>query len=253
MKLKGKVAVVTGGAGGIGSAICLALAREGANVVINYYSKLDQKSANIIVEKIKAMGREAISVKADVTKKKEIDNMISTAVKKFGKIDILVNVAGICPFVDFFSITEKIWDRVFAVNTKSIFFVSQAAAKVMIDKKIKGRIINITSISGEKATSPLQIPYCASKGAANMLTKVMAVALAPYNITVNAVLPGTIETNINKKVLADKKVRDSIIKATPLKCLGETQDIAEAVMYFASDEAKWTTGSLLVVDGGFIA
>jgi len=250
MRLADKVAIVTGGSRGIGRAISLALAEEGAKVVVNYCS--NKKAANEVIEKIKAKGQQAVSIKADVSKKKEIDEMVSSAVKKFGRIDILVNNAGVGPFVDFFDVTEEIWDEVHAINTKGIFFTSQAVARVMVDKKIKGRIINITSISGEKATNPLQVPYCTSKGGANMLTKIMALALSPYKITVNAILPGTIETDINREVLSDDKVRDGIIELTPLKCLGEAEDIAEAVIYFASNESKWTTGSLLPIDGGFI-
>lgn len=114
------------------------------------------------------------------------------------------------------------------------------------------RIVNVTSISGEKATNPKQVPYCASKGGANMLTKVMAVALAPYKITVNAVLPGTIKTDINRDILESGGIEEAICEATPLGCLGQPEHIAEAVIYFASDEAAWTTGALLPVDGGFM-
>jgi len=251
MKLKNKVALVTGGSRGIGRAISLGLADEGAMVVVNYHS--NKKAADEVVRKIKTKGRQAISVQADVSKKKEIDRMVNIAVKKFGKIDILVNNAGIGPFVDFFDVTEEIWDRIQAINTKSIFFASQAVARVMVDRKIRGKIINITSISGEKATDPLQVPYCTSKGGANMLTKIMAVALAQYKINVNAILPGTVETDINRDILANKKVREGIINNTPLRILGEPTDIVEATILFASEGAKWITGSLLVIDGGFTA
>lgn len=250
MRVENKVAIVTGGSRGIGRAVSLALAKEGAKVVVNY--RTNEKAADEVIEKIKAKGQQAISIKADVSKKREIDEMVSLVVKKFGKIDILVNNAGVAHFVDFFDVTEEMWDKVHSINTKAIFFMSQAVAREMVDKKIKGKIINITSISGEKATNPLQVPYCTSKGGANMLTKIMALALSPYKITVNAILPGTIETDINREVLSDDKLRNRIIEITPLKCLGEPEDIAEAVIYFASDESKWTTGSLLPIDGGFI-
>ncbi|MGB9619792.1 MAG: SDR family NAD(P)-dependent oxidoreductase, partial [Armatimonadota bacterium] len=159
--------------------------------------------------------------------------------------------AGVCHFLDFFETTEAEWDFHQNINCKGIFLCSQAAAQVMRDHG-GGRIINVTSISGEKATNARQVAYCASKGGANMLTRVMALALAPYNITVNAVLPGTIETDINRHILAEPGARQAIIEATPLKALGLPEHVAEAVIYFASDQSGWTTGALLPVDGGFI-
>lgn len=249
MRLKDKVAIVTGGSRGIGRAISLGLAREGAKVVVNYAS--NEAAALEVVNLIRDSGGEAIACRAHVGKKADAETLARTAVDKFGRIDILVNNAGVAAFIDFFETTEEDWDWHQTTNCKGVFLVSQAVAREMV-KTGGGRIVNVTSISGEKATNPLQVAYCTSKGGANMLTRIMALALAPYNITVNAVLPGTIETDINRDILADDSVREAIIEKTPLKCLGVPEDVVGAVILFASDESKWTTGALLAVDGGFI-
>jgi len=164
----------------------------------------------------------------------------------------VVNNAGICPFTDVLELTPAEFDRVQAVNVRSVFLLSQAAARCMKDTG-GGSIVNVTSISGERFTNARQLAYCTSKAAANMLTRGLAVTLAPYHIRVNAVLPGTVPTDINEDVLAQAGVTDGIINATPLKVFGAPADIAGAVLYLAGDEARWITGTLMVVDGGFIA
>lgn len=249
MRLKDKCALVTGGSRGIGRGIALAMAGEGACVAVNYTA--NEASARDTVKEIESGGGRAIAVRANVADKAETDAMVEHVAREFGRIDILVNNAGVCHFLDFFEVTEEEWDFHQNINCKGIFLCSQAAARVMRGQG-GGRIINVTSISGEKATNPGQVPYCASKGGANMLTRIMAVALAPYNITVNAVLPGTIETDINRDVLAEGDTREVICKATPLGRLGLPENVAEAVIYFASDGSDWTTGALLAVDGGFM-
>ncbi len=250
MSLKNKVALVTGGSRGIGRSVAIQYAREGALVALNYLS--NRASANEVVKTIKELGSEAIAVKADVADKRQVEMMVQDVVKKWQRIDILVNNAGVAPFAGFFETTEEVLDRTMDVNCKGIFLVSQAVARVMAEKG-GGKIINITSVSGVKATDPLQTAYCTSKGAANMLTKAMAVALAPYKINVNAILPGTIETDLNREILEDPATKESTIKATPLKSLGRPEDVAQAAVYLGSDAANWVTGALIVVDGGFIA
>lgn len=250
MRLNGKCAIVTGGSRGIGRGVALALAREGAKVAINYTA--NKTAADEVIDMIKKSGGEAIAVKADVSNKAEVDAMVAQIAKEFGEIDILVNNAGVCHFLDFFEVTEEEWDYHQDINCKGIFLCSQAVARVMKDQGKGGRIVNVTSISGEKATNAQQVAYCTSKGGANMLTQILALALAPYKITVNAVLPGTIETDINRDLLASDGVTDAIVNITPLKSLGQTRHIAEAVIYFAEDCADWTTGALLAVDGGFM-
>lgn len=249
MRLKDKVAIVTGGSRGIGRAIALAMAGEGAKVVVNYVS--NESAANEVVDSILANGGEAMAVKAHVASKSDVEAMVKSVVDRFGRIDILVNNAGVCRFLDFFETTEEDWDWHQDINCKGVFFTSQACAREM-RKTGGGRIVNVTSISGEKATNPCQVAYCTSKGGANMLTKVLALALAPYNITVNAVLPGTIETDINRDILAQPGAREDICENTPLKRLGQPEHIANAVILLASDESEWTTGAELVVDGGFM-
>ena len=250
MRLAGKVALVTGGSRGIGRAVCVEYAREGATVAVNYAS--NSAAAEDTVGRITSEGGEAFAVQADVSDKAQVDAMVGSVIDRCGRIDTLVNNAGVGPFIDFFECDEETWDRTQAINCKGIFLVSQAVARHMRGHG-GGHIVNVTSISGLKATNPLQVPYCTSKGGANMLTKIMAVALAPYNITVNAILPGTIETDINRAILNEEGVREGIIDVTPLRALGLPEQIAHAAVLLGSDESNWTTGSLLVVDGGFIA
>jgi L-rhamnose 1-dehydrogenase len=248
-RFKDKVAIVTGGSRGIGRAIVEGFAREGAKVAVAH---LDGTETHVR-EAISAVGQDrAIGIAADVGDENAVAKVIERTIVAFGRIDILVNSAGICPFTDVFDLTADEFDRVLAVNTRGIFLMSQAAAGRM-RRTGGGAIVNITSISGERFTNPKQLAYCTSKAAANMLTRGLAVTLAPFNIRVNAVLPGTIPTDINRDVLAAPGVADAIINATPLKSLGEPKDIAAAVLYLASEDAKWVTGTLLVVDGGFVA
>jgi 3-oxoacyl-[acyl-carrier protein] reductase len=249
MRLQGKRCIVTGGSRGIGRGIALAMANEGAKVAINYTS--NQSAARQVVELIAGAGGTAMMVKADVSNKVEVDAMVAEVERAWGGIDVLVNNAGVCHFLDFFEVTEEEWDFHQNINCKGVFLASQAAARVMRARG-GGRIVNVTSISGEKATNARQVPYCTSKGGANMLTQVMALALAPHGITVNAVLPGTIKTDINRDILESGGVERSICEATPLGCLGLPEHIAEAVIYFAGDQSGWTTGALLPVDGGFM-
>jgi NAD(P)-dependent dehydrogenase (short-subunit alcohol dehydrogenase family) len=249
MRLDGKRVIVTGGSRGIGRGIALAMAREGAMIAVNYTA--NKAAAVGVVEAIERDGGRAVAIGADVAIKAEVDAMVAEVVREFGGIDVLVNNAGVCHFLDFFDVTEAEWDYHQDINCKGLFLCGQAVALVMKNQGA-GRIVNVTSISGEKATNPRQVPYCTSKGAANMLTQVMAIALAPYGITVNAVLPGTVETDINRDILAQEGVAESIVRATPLGRLGLPDHIAEAVIYFASDQSGWTTGALLPVDGGFM-
>lgn len=248
-RFNGKVAIVTGGARGIGRAIVEAFAREGAKVGIGHSGR-SEAAASEIIQKV-GKGN-AISLPGDVADEKAVASIIDKTIKTFGRLDILVNNAGICPFTDVLDLTPAEFDRVQAVNCRSVFLTAQAAARFMKDHG-GGVIVNVTSISGERFTNPQQLAYCTSKAAANMLTRGLAVTLAPYNIRVNGVLPGTIPTEINEDVLARPGVREGIINATPLKSLGDVEDIAAATLFLASDQAKWITGTLMVVDGGFIA
>ncbi len=249
MHLTGKVALVTGGSRGMGRAVCLGLAREGARVAVGYVQRAD--AAQEVVARIRASAGEAIAVHGDVSRRRDAEALVAGVLDAYGSLDILVNVAGVAVFGDFFAATEEDWDRQMDVNAKGVFLAGQAAARRMRDAG-GGRIVIVGSISGDRADAAL-VPYCASKGAANMLTKAMAVALAPYNIRVNAVLPGTVETDMNAANLARPEVRRAILASTPLRRLGRPEDVVGAVLYLCSDEAAWVTGSSIVADGGFLA
>jgi L-rhamnose 1-dehydrogenase len=248
MRLKDKVAIVTGAARGIGRAIALRLAREGADVAVVDISDAQGMQTARSVE---GLGRRAIFVHADVTQPQEVERMVQATLEAFGTIDILVNDAGICPFKSFLEISPQLWDQVLDTNLKGYFLCSQAVARVMVQRGIPGRIINISSISaiigGEQ-----QAHYCSSKGGINQLTKSMAISLGPHGITCNAVLPGTVETDINREGLADPALRSELIRSTALRRLGQPEDIAGPVVFLASDDAAYCTGTMLVVDGGSI-
>lgn len=245
MRLKDNKAIVTGGASGIGRAICLALAREGADILV-----ADRQDATETVRAVQALGRQAVSVTTDVTARDQVKAMVQRAVQEFGRIDILVNNAGIAIRKPFFETTEADWDRQMNVNAKGVFLASQEVARIMRHQG-GGRIINISSISVDRASTDLSA-YCASKSPVSTLTLCLALELAEYGISVNAVLPGTTETTLNREWFkADPALRQAIIEGTPLKRLGQPEDIANAVVFLASEEANYITGALLRVDGGF--
>lgn len=243
MLLKEKVAIVTGSRRGIGYGITLALAKEGCNVVV---SDIDQKDCEKVVKEIEILGVKGLAIKCDVSKKSEVDNLIEETIKKFGKLDILVNNAGIFPFVPFLNITESDWDKVLNVNLKSIFLCSQAAAKVM---KPGSKIVNISSIAAFVGFQGLT-HYCASKGGLNSMIRALALELAPNKINVNAIAPGGIETPGVKEISTEESTKQTIA-AVPLKRMGLPEDIANAVVFLASDKADYITGQTIIVDGGW--
>jgi len=246
MRLAGKVAIVTGAARGIGRAIALRCGQEGARVVV---VDLRDDEGHQTVRLIEAAGGKAIFIRTDVSDGAQVQAMVDLVVEQWGAIHILVNDAGICPFEDFLEMSESLWDQVLDVNLKGYFLCSQAVARVMVERGVKGRIIAVSSISSEFGGSS-QAHYCASKAGINLLVKSMAISLGRHGITCNAVLPGTVETDINREALADPAVRDYWSKRAPLGRLGQPEDIAGPVLFFASDDSEWCTGSMLVVDGG---
>jgi L-rhamnose 1-dehydrogenase len=246
MRLKDKVAIVTGATRGIGRAIALRFGQEGARVAI--VGRNEEKGSET-VRVIEAAGSQAIFVPTDVSDSTQVQAMVDTVVQRWGCIDILVNNAAICPFMGFLEMPEALWEEVLDVNLKGYFLCSQAVARVMVEQGVKGRIIAVSSISAEFGGSQ-QAHYCASKAGINLLIKSMAISLGPYGITCNAVLPGTVETDINQESLSDPEVRDYWVKRGPIGGLGEPEDIAGPVLFFASDDSAWCTGSMLVVDGG---
>ena len=246
MRLAGKVAIVTGAARGIGRAIALRCGQEGARVAV---VDLREDEGHQTVRLIEAAGGKAMFIRTDVSDQAQVQAMVDLVVEQWGAIHILVNDAGICPFEDFLEMRESLWDQVLDVNLKGYFLCSQAVARVMVEQGVKGRIIAVSSISSEFGGSS-QAHYCASKAGINLLVKSMSISLGPHGITCNAVLPGTVETDINREALADPAVRDYWSKRAPLGRLGQPEDIAGPVLFFASDDSEWCTGSMLVVDGG---
>jgi len=246
MLLTGKVALVTGGSRGIGRAISLELAREGAKVVVNYAGS--QGAAEEVVSAIKELGGEAIAVQGDVASFEDAEKMISATVEAFGGVDILVNNAGITRDNLLVRMKEDDWDAVINTNLKGVFNCTKAVAKPMM-KARKGRIINITSVVGIIG-NPGQANYVSAKAGVIGLTKSNAKELASRNITVNAIAPGYIETDMTDKLGDD--VKSKLFEAIPLSRMGRPEDIANAVVYLASDKAAYITGQVLNVDGGMV-
>jgi len=243
MILKDKVAIVTGARQGIGKGIVLALAQEGYHVVV---SDIDQADCQKVVAEIEAIGVKGLAIKCDVSKKIEVDNLIAETVKEFGSLDILVNNAGIYPFKPFDEITEEDWDKVMDINLKSIFLSSQAASKVM---KEGGRIINISSIAAFVGFNGL-VHYCASKGGINGMIRALALELAGRKITVNAIAPGGITTPGLSQGLTDE-AKKQFISVIPLGYMGTPDDIANGVVFLASDKSSYITGQAIIIDGGW--
>ena len=235
--------MITGAARGIGRGIAEELAREGCNVVI---ADLDQrKDCEPVADEIRKMGVEAIGVGCDVSKKSDVENLIKKTLEKFGRIDIMVNNAGIYPYKPFLDLSEADWDKVIEINLKSVFLCSQEAAKHMGEG---GRIISISSIASMVAFSGLA-HYCASKGGINCLTRVMAVELADKKITVNAVAPGAIATPGSAG--GSEEQMKQTIAMIPAARMGKPSDIANAVAFLASEKSDYITGQVIVVDGGW--
>ena len=249
--LKGKVAIVTGAAKGMGKADSLKLASAGAKVVV---CDVDVAGCQLVVEEIKKMRGEAIAVKCDVSKKAEIDNVVAEALKKFGKIDILVNNAGIYPFEPFLTMPEANFEKVIDINLKGYFLMAQACAKEMVKQK-SGSIVNISSIAmGQVGVGFAGLThYCASKGGITAMGEAMALELAPFNIRVNTIAPGAIATPGASNTIMTKEQNDAMLAPIPMKRQGKSEEIANAVLFLASDESSYMTGSVMVVDGGWVA
>lgn len=249
MRLQNRVALITGANRGIGEAIANRLAEEGAVVAINFPFESLREQALLVKKNIIEKGGVAEVFQADVTKKDEIDEMVTKIEAKLGDVEILVNNAGIAPFESLFNVTEEIWDRTYATNVKAIFLLTQRVGKKMVDKKY-GKIINITSTAGTVVTSPVIPHYISSKGAAAQLTKALAIELGRHNINVNGVGPSTVETDFVADYLKDPKIYRSEIEANPMKRLGTAKQIGDAVVFLASEEAMQINGHILMVDGG---
>jgi len=245
MKLHQKIAIVTGASQGIGLACAERLVREGARVMlVDIRPEVEQAAASL--------GDAAQAYRADVGIKVEVDAMIAATLAAFGRIDILINNAGVTHAAEFLDLHEDDFDRVLRINLKSMFLCSQAAAREMV-KRESGCIINMSSVNAE-LTIPNQVPYVVSKGGVNQLTRVAAIGLAQYGIRVNAIGPGTILTELAKKaVLGSPEARHTILSRTPLGRCGEPEEVASIAAFLASDDASYMTGQTLYADGGRMA
>lgn len=250
-RFDGKVAVVTGSSSGIGQAIAVRLASEGAAVVIDYRGHEDgAKQTQSQIQTANAQAK-SIIVQADVTKVGDTANLMEQAWSQLGGCDILVNNAGIEKGAEFWDVTEADYDAVMDTNLKGAFFLTQAFVRKLRDAKKPGRVINISSVH-EDMVFPHFPSYCAAKGGLRMLMRDLAVELGPLGITVNNVAPGAIITPINKSLLEDKSKLDPLLNNIPLGRLGTSEEVAGLVAWLASDEAAYVTGSTYFIDGGLI-
>ena len=249
MNLKGKVAIVTGGNSGIGLSIVLELAKQGASVVIDY---VVHPEAELELEKqVNELGGQAIGIKGDVSNVAELQGLIDSAVAKFGRLDIMVNNAGIETRTSVLDTTEDQYERVMAINLKSAFFGTQLAAKQMIKQGGGGRIINITSVH-EDWPMPGNTAYCLSKGGMRMLTRTAGVELAPHNILVVGVGPGAVATPINASTLSDPALLKKLDDAIPLGRMAKPEEIGRLVGFLAGDGASYITATTIFADGGIM-
>jgi glucose 1-dehydrogenase len=248
MNLQGKVAVVTGGSQGIGQVIATHLAQAGADIVIDYRSH--PEGAQETLAKVEAVGRKGHVVQADLSATNDIRKLVSEGIQHFGKLDVLVNNAGIDgENADFLDITESDYDAVLNLNLKGTFFMTQAFVQHLVETKRMGKIINISSVHEEMAF-PHFTAYCASKGGLKMMMRNLAVELGPLGITINNIAPGAIETPINTALLNDPVKLHSLKQNIPLGRLGKPEDIAPMVVFLASSAADYVTGATFYVDGG---
>jgi glucose 1-dehydrogenase len=249
MNLDGKVAIVTGGNSGIGKAIVLELAKQGASVVIDYVSHPD--ATDELEKQVAALGEKAIGVQADVSKIPDLEKLIAAAVSKFGRVDVMVNNAGVETRSSILDTTEAQYDKVLQINLKSAFFGTQLAAQQMIKQGGGGRIINITSVH-EDWPMPGNTPYCLSKGGMRMLTRTAGVELAPHNVLVVGVGPGAVATPINQSTMNDPALLKKLESAIPIGRMAQPEEIASVVGFLAGDGASYLTATTIMADGGIM-
>jgi 3-oxoacyl-[acyl-carrier protein] reductase len=248
MRLKKQVAIVTGAGQGIGRAVALTLAREGATVVVN---DIDLEKAEKVAEEVSAQGGQALPVQADVSKAKDVDILVKKTLENYKRVDILVNNAGVAKMTRLLELTEAEWDRTMNINIKGQFLCSKAVIAQMIKQK-RGKIVNIASLAAHIG-APGLAAYGASKGGVVQLTKALAVELGKYNIMVNAVSPGLTLTDLIKSAVKDRPDFIEGIDRIPLRRAAEPEDIANAVLFLASSESDYITGQVIIVDGGLMA
>ncbi|MBU6501873.1 MAG: glucose 1-dehydrogenase [Burkholderiaceae bacterium] len=249
MNLKGKVAIVTGGNSGIGLAIVLELARQGANIAIDYVANPDATEA--LEKQVSALGDLVIGVEADVSKVADLQRLVTATVQAFGRVDVMVNNAGVETRTSVLDTSEAQYDKVLAINLKSAFFGTQLAAQQMIKQGGGGRIINISSVH-EDWPMPGNTAYCLSKGGMRMLTRTAGVELAPHGILVVGVGPGAVATPINTSTMNDPALLQKLDAAIPLGRMARPEEIASLVAFLASDGASYMTATTIFADGGIM-
>ena len=249
MRLENKVVLVTGAGRGIGRAISLAMARQGAMVVV---SDIDEESCKNVVAEIKAMAGEAMASRCDVSSKTDVDALVEKIVVEFGRLDILVNNAGIVNFKSFLELTEEDWDRTLSINLKGQFLCAQAVSREM-EKNNRGRIINIASIShgGCGIAFPEIAHYTASKGGVVALTEALALELTPKGINCNAICPGAVDTDMTRGIKESGQLEQTL-KRIPKGRMAKPEEIADLAVFLASDESEYISGSAIVIDGGWL-
>ncbi|TAK33956.1 MAG: SDR family oxidoreductase [Chloroflexota bacterium] len=247
MRLKDKVAIVTGAAQGNGKALALAYVHQGAKVVV---ADMNLALAQETAQQLVAEGGHAISVPVDVSKRDQVEQMVDRTIAEYGQIDVLVNNAGITSARRFLNFSDEDWDRIIAVNLKGVFLCSQVAARKMTERG--GAIINITSIAAETGF-PSLAAYCASKAGVKVMTKTMAIDLGRYNIRVNCIGPGSIVTEMNQPFIDAQKGKDWRLERTPLGRHAQPTELTGAAIFLASDESSFVTGTTIYVDGGYLA
>ena len=248
MRLEGKRALVTGGSRSIGRGIALGLAREGADVAVNY--RRSREDAESAVREIEAMGRRAVAVQGSTDSRSDVGRFVAEAQDFLGGLDILVNNAGILKRTPLLEISEEEWDAILDVNLKGYFLVGQAVARRMVEAGTPGAIVNVSS-AGQAVAAPNLTHYCVSKAGVEMLTKQMALELAPHRVRVNAIAPGLIETDMNRADIAQGDFRERRLARIPLGEIGVPDDLVGAVVFLASnDEARLVTGATLFIDAG---
>lgn len=243
--LEGKIAIVTGGSRGIGEDIALAFAEAGADVVVCSRTLADLE---VVADKIRSLGRRSLAIQTDISRKADVDNMVQKVMDEFGVIDILVNNAARSIMVPFLELREDGWDKVVDINLKGYYLCSQAVGKIMAEQK-KGNIINVASVAAFRVRENVGV-YCVSKAGVVMLTKVLALELARYNIRANAIAPGTVKTRFSEVRWRDPEKLKEAEAEVPLGYLPESSDLIGATLFLASDASSYITGDTIIIDGG---
>ncbi len=247
MELRNEIAIITGSARGIGKSVAIEMAKEGAKVIL---CDIDIDMCENVADELKEMGYDALPLECDVTNKKEIEKMLKKVIKKYQKIDILVNSASEDVMKPFLDTTEKEWDLIISTNLKGMFLPTLLTSKIMVEQK-KGKIISISSIAGDVGFMYASA-FGASKAGVINLTRELAIELAEHNINVNSVISGILPSKINQDIKSDKKSKKALLDHIPLKKFGTTKDIARAVIFLASNKSNYITGHNLAVDGGWL-